>query len=76
MAQAKWVGLIMFSTDDAEIAEVSRAACAMVVMRSAPISTDAVSSEEALIHVLASLAMTSVLTVFSMLNSIDSGWGH
>ena len=61
---AKLVGSIVVSTDDAEIAEVSRAAGAMVVMRPAAISTDTASSEEALIHVLENLEKTPDLTVF------------
>ena len=61
---AELVGTVVVSTDDAEIAEVSRAAGATVVMRPAAISTDTASSEEALIHALENLDETPDLTVF------------
>ncbi|MCU0723789.1 MAG: acylneuraminate cytidylyltransferase family protein, partial [Planctomycetes bacterium] len=46
------VGRVVVSTDDAEIAEVSRRAGAEVVERPAAISGDTASSESALLHVL------------------------
>ena len=61
---AELVGPIVVSTDDAEIAEVSRAAGAEVVMRPAAISGDAASSEDALLHALENLDALPDLTVF------------
>ncbi|MCP4833808.1 MAG: acylneuraminate cytidylyltransferase family protein [Phycisphaera sp.] len=61
---AERVGSVVVSTDDAEIAEISRAAGAKVVMRPAAISTDTASSEAALIHALENLDETPDLTVF------------
>lgn len=46
------VDLVVVSTDDAEIAEVSRAAGARVIERPADISGDTASSESAILHVL------------------------
>ena len=61
---AELVGPVVVSTDDAEIAEVSRVAGAKVIMRPAAISTDIASSETALIHALESLDELPELTVF------------
>ena len=61
---AELVGPIVVSTDDAEIAEVSRATGAEVVMRPAAISSDAASSEDALLHALENLDTPPDLTVF------------
>ena len=61
---AELVGPVVVSTDDAEIAEVSRAAGAEVVMRPAAISGDAASSEDALLHALENLDAPPDLTVF------------
>ena len=62
--QAELVDQVVVSTDDAEIAGVSRAAGATVVMRPDDISTDIASSEDALIHVLEQLDKQPELTVF------------
>ncbi len=61
---AALVGQVVVSTDDAEIAEVSRAAGATVIMRPDDISTDIASSEDALLHVLENLDEQPELTVF------------
>ena len=61
---AELVGSVVVSTDDAEIAEVSRAAGATVVMRPAAISDDVASSEDALLHALENLGESPDLTVF------------
>ena len=61
---AELVGPVVVSTDDAEIAEVSRASGAKVVMRPAAISNDAASSEDALLHTLENLDAPPDLTVF------------
>ena len=61
---AELVGPVVVSTDDAEIAEVSRAAGAEVVMRPAAISSDVASSEDALLHALENLDAPPDLTVF------------
>jgi YrbI family 3-deoxy-D-manno-octulosonate 8-phosphate phosphatase len=61
---AELVGPVVVSTDDAEIAEVSRVAGAKVIMRPANISTDVASSEDALIHTLENLDELPELTVF------------
>jgi CMP-N,N'-diacetyllegionaminic acid synthase len=52
---ASQVGAVFVSTDDAEIAEVSRRAGAQVVRRPAEISGDQASSESALQHALAEI---------------------
>ena len=62
--QAELVDQIVVSTDDAEIAEASRAAGATVIMRPDGISTDIASSEDALVRVLESLDAQPELTVF------------
>ena len=61
---ANTVTQVIVSTDDAEIAEVSRQAGAKVVMRPDAISTDIASSEDALIHTLGQLDQLPDLTVF------------
>ena len=61
---AELVGPVVVSTDDVEIAEVSRATGAEVVMRPAAISSDAASSEDALLHTLENLDAPPDLTVF------------
>jgi YrbI family 3-deoxy-D-manno-octulosonate 8-phosphate phosphatase len=61
---AERVGPVVVSTDDAEIAEVSRAAGASVVMRPAAMSNDVASSEDALLHTLENLDAPPDLTVF------------
>jgi YrbI family 3-deoxy-D-manno-octulosonate 8-phosphate phosphatase len=61
---AELVGPVVVSTDDAEIAQVSQAAGAKVIMRPAAISTDTASSEDALIHTLDNLDELPDLTVF------------
>lgn len=61
---AELVGSVVVSTDDAEIAELSRATGAKVVMRPAAISDDAASSEDALLHALENLDDSPDLTVF------------
>ncbi|MDF7798969.1 acylneuraminate cytidylyltransferase [Pontiellaceae bacterium B1224] len=62
--QAKLVDAVVVSTDDREIAKVSVAAGAVVVMRPDDISTDIASSEDALIHTLKNLGAQPDLTVF------------
>ena len=52
LRQAKLVDAVVVSTDDAEIAEISRAQGAEVVIRPAEISGDTASSESALHHAL------------------------
>ena len=61
---AELVRGVVVSTDDEEIAAVSRAAGAEVVIRPDRISTDIASSEDALIHVLGTLEDPPDLTVF------------
>ncbi len=61
---AALVDQVIVSTDDAEIAEVSRTAGATVIMRPDDISTDIASSEDALIHALENLGERPELTVF------------
>ena len=61
---ADLVDAVIISTDDAEIASVSREAGAMVIMRPDDISTDIASSEDALIHALGCLEEQPELTVF------------
>ena len=61
---AELVGQVIVSTDDVEIADVSRAAGAEVVMRPAAISSDSASSEDALLHTLENLDAHPDLTVF------------
>ena len=58
------IDLVVVSTDDAEIAEISQAAGATVIMRPDGMSTDIASSEDALVHVLKSLDTQPELTVF------------
>lgn len=61
---AALVGSVVVSTDDPEIADVSRLAGAKVLMRPAALSTDLASSEEALLHTLENLDELPDLTVF------------
>jgi YrbI family 3-deoxy-D-manno-octulosonate 8-phosphate phosphatase len=61
---AERVDAVVVSTDDAEIAAVSREAGADVVMRPADISTDIASSEDALIHALSMFEEQPELVVF------------
>lgn len=61
---ASLIDQVIVSTDDAEIAEVSRTAGAAVIMRPDNISTDIASSEDALIHALGTLETQPDLTVF------------
>lgn len=62
--QTEHIDQVIVSTDDAEIAEISRGAGAQVIMRPDAISSDIASSEDALIHVLNALNETPELTVF------------
>lgn len=66
--QSKRVNRVIVSTDDAEIANVSRAAGAEVIERPASLGGDKASSESALVHVLDTLkqkeAYTPDLVVF------------
>lgn len=62
--QAEMVDQVIVSTDDAEIAQISRTAGATVIMRPDDISSDIASSEDALIHALSSLNEHPDLTVF------------
>ena len=61
---AELVGRVIVSTDDVEIADISRASGAQIVIRPAAISTDVASSEEALIHTLEAIPEKPELTVF------------
>jgi len=62
--RAKLIDEVIVSTDDSEIAAVSREAGADVIMRPDNISTDIASSEDALIHALSCLKTHPELTVF------------
>ncbi len=62
--QAELVDQVVVSTDDAEIAEVSRNAGATVIMRPDDISSDIASSEDALLHALSHINTQPELTVF------------
>lgn len=62
--QSKYIDQIIVSTDDAEIADISRVAGAEVIMRPDGISTDIASSEDALIHALKTLEAQPEITVF------------
>lgn len=61
---ANLVSQVIVSTDDVEIADISRRAGAAVVMRPDELSTDIASSEDALIHTLGQLDELPDLTVF------------
>jgi N-acylneuraminate cytidylyltransferase len=62
--KAKLIDQVVVSTDDTEIAEVSRNAGATVIMRPDDISSDISSSEDALIHALKNIGDLPELTVF------------
>jgi N-acylneuraminate cytidylyltransferase len=62
--EAETITNVLVSTDDAEIAAISKEAGASVIMRPDALSTDIASSEQALIHALKSLKQTPELTVF------------
>lgn len=62
--EAELIDAVQVSTDDAEIAAVSRQAGAQVIMRPDDISNDIASSEDALIHALSQLDERPELTVF------------
>ena len=61
---AKSIQQVVVSTDDQEIAAISRQAGAHIIMRPDDISTDIASSEDALIHTLNSLDEKPELIVF------------
>jgi YrbI family 3-deoxy-D-manno-octulosonate 8-phosphate phosphatase len=61
---AELVDLVVVSTEDAEIATLSRAAGATVIIRPDEISRDISSSEDALIHALENLETQPDITVF------------
>jgi len=62
--QTEHVDLVIVSTDDTEIAKVSKKAGATVIMRPDTISSDIASSEDALLHVLETIGEQPQLTVF------------